>query len=50
LVSPENYIDGIFSTINVNAVYNPDTYTLRLGVTVNPIGTIEVIDIPIIVI
>lgn len=49
-VSPENFADGIFSTINVNAVYNPDTYTLRLGVTVNPIGTIEVIDIPIIVI
>jgi hypothetical protein len=50
LVSPENYKDGIFRTINVQAVYNADTYTLRLGVTVNPIGTIEIIDIPIIVI
>jgi aspartate carbamoyltransferase regulatory subunit len=50
LVSPENYADGIFRTVNVNAIYNPDTYTLRLGVTVNPIGTIEIIDIPIIVI
>ncbi len=50
LVSPENYADGIFRTVNVNAVYNQDTYTLRLGITVNPIGTIEIIDIPIIVI
>lgn len=50
LVSADNYSDGLFRSVKVNAVYNPDTYTLRLGVTVNPIGTIEVIDIPIIVI
>ena len=50
LVTPENYKNGLFRTINVQASYNKDTYTLRLGVTVNPIGTIEIIDIPIIVI
>lgn len=50
VVTPENYKNGIFRTINVSATYNSDTYTLRLGVTVNPIGTIEIIDIPIIVI
>lgn len=50
MVSADNYNDGIFRSVKVNAVYNSDTYTLRLGVTVNPIGTIEVIDIPIIVI
>jgi hypothetical protein len=49
-VSNENFKDGIFSSVNINAVYNESTYTLRLSITVNPIGTIEVIDIPIIVI
>jgi hypothetical protein len=49
-VSNENFKDGIFSSVTINAVYNESTYTLRLSITVNPIGTIEVIDIPIIVI
>lgn len=49
-VSNENFKDGIFSSVAINAVYNDSTYTLRLSITVNPIGTIEVIDIPIIVI
>jgi len=50
LVTPENDKDGIFSTITVDAAFNEETYKLRLTITVNPIGTIESIDIPIIVI
>ncbi len=49
-VTEENEIDGIFESINVDGVYNSETYKLRLTITVNPIGTIESIDIPIIVI
>ena len=50
IVSPSNLVDGIFSTATVAASYNISTYKLRLTVTVNPIGTIENIDVPIIVV
>lgn len=50
LVTQENTKHGIFKTINIVATYNKDTYTLRIGVSVNPIGVIEIIDIPIIII
>ena len=49
-VSNNNVADGIFDTVNVKGIYNEETYKLRLNVTVKPIGTIESIDIPIIVI
>jgi len=50
LVSIDNTKDGIFSEITVKGSYDDSTYKLRLTVTVKPIGTIESIDIPIIVI
>ena len=50
LVTPENSADGIFKTVSVKASFNEETYKLRLTITVNPIGTLESIDIPIIVI
>lgn len=48
--TPENIADGIFSSATVNATFNEETYKLRLTITVNPIGTLESIDIPIIVV
>jgi len=42
--------DGVFRSISVKGMFNEQTYKLRLTVTVNPVGTIESIDIPIIVI
>lgn len=50
LITSDNYTDGLFQTVSINAIYNSETYTLRLSISVNPVGTIEVIDIPIIVI
>ena len=49
-VTTENYADGIFSEVSVKGSYDDSTYKLRLTVTVKPIGTIESIDIPIIVV
>ena len=49
-VTTENYADGIFSEISVKGTYDDSTYKLRLSVTAKPIGTIESIDIPIIVV
>ena len=50
VITPENEIDGIFQSVNVKATFNEDTYKLRLTITVNPVGTLESIDIPIIVV
>jgi len=41
--------DEIFKTINITSLYIPEEYKLVVSVRVNPIGTIEKIDIPIIV-
>jgi hypothetical protein len=41
--------DEIFSSIQVNSIYIPEEYKLVISIRVNPIGTIEKIDIPIIV-
>ena len=49
-VTTENYTNGIFSEVSVKGTYDSSTYKLRLSVTVKPIGTIESIDIPIIVV
>ena len=49
-VTTENYADGIFSEISVKGTFDNSTYKLRLAITVKPIGTIESIDIPIIVV
>lgn len=46
----ENYKNGIFSEVSVKGTYDSSTYKLRLSITVKPIGTIESIDIPIIVV
>ena len=50
VVSEDNKVDGIFEYANVTASYNDQTYKLRLTITVKPIGTLESIDIPIIVV
>ena len=49
-VTTENFTDGIFSEVSVKGTYDAATYKLRLSITVKPIGTIESIDIPIIVV
>jgi hypothetical protein len=49
-VSSDNEKDGIFETIKIDAYFNEKLYKLRLTVTVNAIGTLENIDIPIIVV
>jgi hypothetical protein len=49
-VTTENYTNGIFSEVSVKGTYDSSTYKLRLSITVKPIGTIESIDIPIIVV
>lgn len=49
-VSNTNANDGIFQSVSVKSVYNESLYKLRITVTVNPIGTIETIEIPVIVI
>jgi hypothetical protein len=41
--------DEIFEMVSVNATYLKDEYKLIVSVRVKPIGTIEKIDIPIIV-
>jgi len=41
--------DEIFKTISYNTIYIPEEYKLVVSIRVNPIGTIEKIDIPIIV-
>ncbi len=50
VITPENEIDGIFQSADVKATFNEETYKLRLTITVNPVGTLESIDIPIIVV
>jgi len=50
VTTPDNDKHGIFETASVNASFNKSTNKLRLNIKVNPIGTIESIDIPIIVI
>ncbi len=50
VITPENTVDGIFKSAIVKATFNEDTYKLRLTITVNPVGTLESIDIPIIVV
>ncbi len=50
IISPSNTTDGIFNTGTVKATYNEKLNKLRLTLTVNPVGTLESIDIPIIVI
>ncbi|RLA81933.1 MAG: hypothetical protein DRG78_08385 [Epsilonproteobacteria bacterium] len=50
IITPENTADGIFQSANVKADFNEETYKLRLTITVNPVGTLESIDIPIIVV
>ena len=50
IVSDENPVHGIFETIDIEASFNKDTNRLRMAITVNPVGTIEIIDIPIIVV
>ncbi|MFA7127948.1 MAG: hypothetical protein WC136_02130 [Sphaerochaeta sp.] len=50
VVTPENSKDGIFSNVSIVASYNEASYKLRLAITVNPIGTLEQIEIPIIVV
>jgi len=50
VISPNNVLNGLFKTATVNANYNEKLDKLRLTVVVNPVGTIESIDIPIIVI
>jgi hypothetical protein len=41
--------DEIFKTVSTNIIYIEDEYKLIVSIRVNPIGTIEKIDIPIIV-
>ena len=50
VITPENTKDGIFQSATVKATFNEETYKLRLTITVNPVGTLESIDIPIIVV
>lgn len=50
VITPENTKDGIFQSATVKATFNEQTYKLRLTITVNPVGTLESIDIPVIVI
>ncbi len=50
IITPENTKDGIFQSATVKATFNEETYKLRLTITVNPVGTLESIDIPIIVV
>jgi len=50
LVTEDNIYDGIFETVDVQGIFNKDTNRLRISITVNPVGVIEIIDIPIIVV
>lgn len=50
IITPENAKDGIFESATVKATFNDKTYKLRLTITVKPVGTLESIDIPIIVV
>jgi hypothetical protein len=50
LVTDENQKHGLFETIDISGVFNKETNRLRISITVNPVGTIEIIDIPIIVV
>jgi hypothetical protein len=50
VITPENVVDGIFESASVKATFNDETYKLRLTITVKPVGTLESIDIPIIVV
>lgn len=50
IITPENAKDGIFETGSVKATFNEKTNKLRLTITVKPVGTLESIDIPIIVV
>jgi len=50
VITPENIKDGIFESATVKATFNDTTYKLRLTITVKPVGTLESIDIPIIVV
>jgi hypothetical protein len=50
LLTESNQKHGIFESVKVEAVFNERLKKLRLAVTVDPIGTIESIDIPIIVV
>ena len=50
VITPENVKDGIFESATVKATFNDATYKLRLTITVKPVGTLESIDIPIIVV
>lgn len=50
LVTEENQRHGLFQTIDIVGNFNQDTHRLKISITVNPVGTIEIIDVPIIVV
>jgi len=49
-VSTDNQTNGIFNTIKISSQYIEEEDQLILSITVNPVGTIETISIPITVI
>ena len=46
-VSTDNQKDGIFKTIKINSYFIEEEDKLIVSITVNPVGTIETINVPI---
>ena len=49
-ISDTNINNGLFQEVTVSGAYNEETGKLRINVTLNPVGTIESIEVPIIVV
>jgi hypothetical protein len=47
IVRDDNIVDGIFSEVSVTPVFVPEELKLIVSIAVNPIGTIEKIEVPI---
>lgn len=49
-ITNDNPRDGLFEFVEIKPYYNEVTKRLRLSMTVSPVGTIEVIEVPIVVV
>jgi len=50
VISNDNLVNGIFEYAKITPYYNEVTKRLRLTMTISPIGTIEIIEVPIVVV
>ena len=50
VITKDNITNGLFEYVTVTPYYNRTTKRLRLSMTVSPVGTFEVIEVPIMVV